>query len=77
MTKTDILILCKGKIVVYCWNVTKHINGLRQNARYFNIKGGGEYCEHFVLNVMTAPHGFGLLNFSAYLFYLKVLIETR
>jgi len=56
MTKTNILMLCKGKIFVCCWNLTIHIKAVRQNARYFNIKGGGEYCKHFALNVMTLHH---------------------
>ena len=56
MTKTNILMLCKGKIVVYCWNITKHIKTVRQNARYFPIKGGGWYGKQFALNVMTLHH---------------------
>jgi hypothetical protein len=36
--KHTIMMLSKEKISVYCWNLTKHINAVRQNAGYFNIK---------------------------------------
>ena len=56
MTYTNIVMLCKGKNVVYCGNLTKHINAVSQNARYFNIRRDVRYGKHFALNVMILHH---------------------
>jgi hypothetical protein len=57
MTKANILMLYSWKkIAVYCANLTKHINEVRENAKCFNVKTGCMYVYQCALKIMSMYH---------------------